>query len=91
MHMETTRLSSKGQIILPKAVRDSRRWSPGTEFVVEERRDGVLLRPLKRVPPSRLDQVAGCLAEPGQRARTLDEMDRAVDDEIKARRDRGRY
>ena len=34
--METTRLSSKGQIILPKAVRDFHRWGPGTDFVVED-------------------------------------------------------
>ena len=34
--METTRLSSKGQIILPKAVRDFHRWGPCTDFVVED-------------------------------------------------------
>src|SRR5580658_3848144 len=34
--METTRLSTKGQIVLPKALRTSRAWKPGTEFIVEE-------------------------------------------------------
>ncbi|PZN73131.1 MAG: hypothetical protein DM484_23225 [Candidatus Methylumidiphilus alinenensis] len=29
--METTRLSSKGQVILPKSVRDAHHWSPGSE------------------------------------------------------------
>jgi hypothetical protein len=33
--METTRLSTKGQIVLPMAVRVSRSWGPGTEFIVE--------------------------------------------------------
>jgi AbrB family looped-hinge helix DNA binding protein len=42
--METTRLSTKGQIILPKAIRDSRAWGPGTEFTVEETGEGILLR-----------------------------------------------
>ena len=34
--METTRLSTKGQIVLPKTIRASRAWGPGTEFTVEE-------------------------------------------------------
>lgn len=32
--MENTRLSTKGQIVLPKAVRTSRAWGPGTEFTI---------------------------------------------------------
>ena len=43
--MEKTRLSSKGQLVLPKALRDARNWGEGTEFVVESVADGVLLRP----------------------------------------------
>jgi AbrB family looped-hinge helix DNA binding protein len=88
--METTRLSSKGQLILPKSVRDARRWGPGTEFSIEEREEGVLLRPLKRLAPTRLDDVAGKLRTTGP-ARTLREMDGAITAEVKARRDRGRY
>ena len=34
--METTRLSTKGQIVLPKGIRAARAWEPGTEFTVEE-------------------------------------------------------
>ena len=45
--MQTTRLSTKGQIILPKSIRDSRAWGAGTEFTVEETKDGVLLRPAR--------------------------------------------
>ena len=89
--MVTTKLSSKGQIILPKAVRDARHWRPGTEFVIEERAEGVLLRPVKRTVPTELDRVAGRLARSGRRPRSLSEMDRAIDGELRARRDRGRY
>lgn len=35
--METTRLSSKGQVILPKSIRDARHWAPGAEFEIENR------------------------------------------------------
>jgi AbrB family looped-hinge helix DNA binding protein len=88
--MQTTRLSSKGQVILPKAVRDARHWEPGTEFAVEALGDGVLLRPLRSVAHSRLEDVAGCLRVKGP-ARTIAEMDAAVVTELRRRRDRGRY
>jgi AbrB family looped-hinge helix DNA binding protein len=88
--METTKLSSKGQIILPKVVRDSHHWAPGTDFSVEDTGDGVLLRPLKTAQPTRLDDVVGCLRTNGP-ARRLDEMDAAIGSELRARRDRGRY
>jgi len=88
--METTRLSSKGQIILPKAVRDAHHWGPGTNFSVEDTGDGVLLRPLKTAQPTRLDDVVGCLHVKGP-ARKITEMDAAIGDELRARRDRGRY
>ncbi|MDQ6707008.1 MAG: AbrB/MazE/SpoVT family DNA-binding domain-containing protein [Acidobacteriota bacterium] len=57
--METTRLSTKGQLILPKTIRASRSWGPGTEFTVEETSDGILLRPAGRFPGTNLDEVAG--------------------------------
>ena len=54
--MRTTRMSSKGQVIVPKAVRDARNWFPGTEFLVEEVEEGILLRPLKPFKPTRLEE-----------------------------------
>ena len=88
--MQTTRLSSKGQVILPKSVRDAQRWGPGTEFSVEAVGDAVLLRPLRSVAHSRLEDVAGCLRVAGPR-RTIAEMDAAIVAELRRRRDRGRY
>jgi AbrB family looped-hinge helix DNA binding protein len=88
--VQTTRLSSKGQVILPKSVREARHWPAGTEFVVESTAEGVLLRPVKPLSPSRLDAVAGCLRSP-RPAATIAEMEAAIDAEIAARRGRGRY
>ncbi len=39
-----TRISSKGQIVLPKAVRERLGWTEGTELVVEVEGDRVVLR-----------------------------------------------
>ena len=86
----TTRLSTKGQIILPKSIRTSRDWAPGTEFTLEETKDGILLRPATRFPAARLEDVAGCLKSKG-RPKTLAEMNAAVEKEAARRHGRGRY
>jgi AbrB family looped-hinge helix DNA binding protein len=88
--MDTTRLSSKGQIILPKTVRDVHHWAPGTDFSVEDTGDGVLLRPIKASQPTRLEDVVGCLPVKGS-ARSIEEMDSVIEAELRDRRDRGRY
>ena len=71
-------------------MRDLHRWGPGTDFTVEDTADGVLLRPVKSGRVTRLEDVAGCLKHAGP-ALTLEEMDAAIDAEVQARRDRGRY
>ncbi len=88
--METTVLSTKGQLILPKNIREARAWGPGTQFVVQETKDGILLRPAGLFPETSLDQVAGCLRTTGK-AKTLAQMDAAIAGELKRRHDGGRY
>lgn len=88
--METTKLSSKGQVVLPKSVREARAWEPGTEFAVEQVGDGILLRPLRPFPSTSFDAVFGCLKYTG-RAKTLRQMEKAIARGVRARHDRGRY
>ncbi len=89
--MATTRLSSKGQIILPKPVRDAHGWEPGTDFTVEDVADGVILRPVrKKKGTTKLSDLAGCLKYDGP-PKTIEEMDAAITAEIRARHARGRY
>jgi AbrB family looped-hinge helix DNA binding protein len=87
--IETTRLSSKGQIVLPGSIRNARRWEAGTEFQVRETPEGVLLKPLTGQAESRIEDVAGCLKV--TRRVSQEEMDAAVIREAKARHARGRY
>ena len=57
-----TTVSPKGQVILPKAVRDQLHWHAGTRLVVEHTAEGVLLRPLTTAfAPTRPEDVFGCL------------------------------
>jgi AbrB family looped-hinge helix DNA binding protein len=88
--METTRLSSKGQLVLPKAIRDADHWPEGTEFVVERVPEGVLLRPVHPLPVTRLEDVIGCAGFRGP-PRSLAAMQQAIAKGVKARRGRGRY
>ena len=76
--METTRLSSKGQLIIPKAVRDAHGWSEGTELVVETAGDGIFLRPAQRFPRTKLDDVFGMLKFDGP-PKTIEEMSNGID------------
>ena len=88
--METTKLSSKGQVILPKSVRDANHWRAGMEFVVVNTPDGVLLRPRKPFSPTRLQDVIGCTKYQGP-AKTVAEMNQAISAAAKDRRASGRY
>ena len=88
--METTRLSTKGQIILPKGIRDSRAWGPGTEFSVEETEEGILLRPAAHFPEANLEEVAGCLRSK-RKSKTPAQMRAAIGREVMRRHGRGRY
>lgn len=87
--MEITRLSTKGQIVLPKSIRTSRSWGPGMEFTVEESGDGILLRPAHRFSPTDLSDVLACL--PSKRKKTIAQMSTAVSREVARRHGRGRY
>lgn len=82
--MTTTRLSSKGQVVLPSATRASRKWRAGTEFQVVETPEGVLLKPIA-FAPSRIEDVFGIADYRGPR-RSLAEMDEAVRAEASRRR-----
>ena len=65
---ETTKLSSKFQISIPKAVRAAQHWEAGQEFVFIPKGKGVLLMPVPK-----LEDLAGCAAG----ANTEDYRDRS--------------
>ena len=79
--MQTTVLSSKGQVIIPKALRVARRWAPGTQLEVHDTPEGLLLRPA--VAAEKVDLSSG-LAAIRRRidyrgpVRTLAEMEAAI-------------
>ena len=43
-----TKVSDKGQVVVPKALRDLKGWPAGTDLEVIDAGDGVLLRPRRQ-------------------------------------------
>ena len=73
----TTTVSTKGQVILPKNLRDQNNWGPGTRLVVEQTREGLLLRREPHLKPTMVEDVIGFLKYEGPTF-TVDDMDEAL-------------
>jgi AbrB family looped-hinge helix DNA binding protein len=80
--MTKTRLSSKGQVIIPKAVRERHGWRPGVELEVEDQGDVVVLRPANPFPPTTIEEVYGCLKYDGPPF-TVEEMHEGIEREAR--------
>jgi len=80
----TITISPKGQLILPDDIRQGRKWVAGTELLVEETPQGVLLKSTSTFAKTRPEDVFGMLPYKG-RPKTLDEMDAGVFAEAKRR------
>jgi len=79
-----TKVSTKGQVVLPKAIRDKRGFGPGAELIVEERPEGVLLRPAPKAGATRYEDVRGSLG-PVDRVVSIEEMHEGVLEEARRR------
>ncbi|WP_058556142.1 AbrB/MazE/SpoVT family DNA-binding domain-containing protein [Thiohalocapsa sp. ML1] len=82
--MDIVRLSTKGQIVIPSELRARHGWAAGTELIVEERGDALVLRPAKPFAPTRVEDGLGCTGYVGP-AKSVDEMDAAIDAELRRR------
>ena len=63
--MDVVRISSHGQVVIPKTISNRQRWRTGTELVIEERDDALVLRPAKPFAPTRLEEGLGCVGYQG--------------------------
>ena len=83
--MEKTRLSNKGQIVIPKQVRAAHGWEPGLEFAVEDMGDGIKLKPIKLYAETRIEDVVGCVNYNGPK-KSLKEMEAAIAQGVREKR-----
>ena len=82
-----TTVSTKGQVILPKAIRQRRDWDTGTRLIVEETPDGVLLKRAPAFAPTRPEAVFGMLSFAGE-PKSIEDMEAGVLAEARRRHDR---
>jgi AbrB family looped-hinge helix DNA binding protein len=75
-----TKVSSKGRVVLPKAIRDKRKPTSETELTIEETPEGVLLRSASPFAPTKFEDVAGMLRGKRRVSRvvSIEEMDDTV-------------
>ena len=73
----TVRLSTKGQLVVPKEIRIRHGWSSGAELTLEDLGDRVILREARDFPETRLEDLIGCTGYRGP-ARTLQEMEAGI-------------
>ncbi len=68
-------LTSKGQLTLPKAIRDEMKLGAGSKLDFSVAADGTLtIRPLTRS----IDSLIGMFHRPGMKAASIKEMDEAI-------------
>lgn len=65
--METVKLSTKGQIVIPKDIRESHHLSAGTEFSIAFVGDEIRLKPLPVFAATRVEEGMGLLAKNGRK------------------------
>ncbi len=53
--METTRLSPRGQTVIPHRIRQQYGWDSGVEFAVEVIDGGIALRQVSELPPTTVE------------------------------------
>lgn len=83
-----TKLSGKGQVVVPKALRDRKGWLPGTDLEVVDTAEGVLLRsrrPRKKLTADEaVDRFRAIYTHQGPPV-TLEQMDQAIAEAVAER------
>lgn len=74
---QTTKLSAKGQVVLPKSLRAANRWKAALEFSIQDPDDDILLKPKTAGASRTWESIVGCLSCAGSR-KSVREMDEAV-------------
>ena len=83
--METITLSSKGQLVIPKAVRQTAQLVPGDVLSVRYVDGEIRLKAVTGVMPTSLAEVAGCLARPGHKPLSPAQTRAAIRARLKAK------
>jgi AbrB family looped-hinge helix DNA binding protein len=82
--MARATLSTKGQVVLPQAIRNQLGLTPGSELEVTTDGDTVILRRVSRFRTVDLKDAIGCVAYDGP-VRSIEEMNAGIDEMLRSR------
>ena len=82
--MEEVKVSSKGQIVIPKSLRDAHHIRTGDRFVVSSVGHELRFRPAPTLAKTRLKSVAGMLHRPGLTKLSATELERRLAEQLLA-------
>lgn len=77
-----TRLSRKGQIVIPRQIRQSHGWRPGVAFTIIDDGESLMLKPVVSRSAVDIEDVIGCAGYVGEK-KSLAEMDAGIVEEAK--------
>ncbi|GAB6042845.1 AbrB/MazE/SpoVT family DNA-binding domain-containing protein [Endothiovibrio diazotrophicus] len=76
--MDTVRLSTKGQIVIPKELRESHHLFAGTEFAIQVVGGEIRLRPIPAFPPIDVNDGKGLLSRSARHRLSDNEAEEAI-------------
>jgi AbrB family looped-hinge helix DNA binding protein len=79
--METT-MSSKGQIVIPRQIRQNHGWQPGVSFTITEKDNSLILVQVSTKKTTKLKDVIGCAGYQGKK-KSFAQMDTGILEEAK--------
>ncbi|MFM9970057.1 MAG: AbrB/MazE/SpoVT family DNA-binding domain-containing protein [Burkholderiales bacterium] len=83
--METVKVSTKGEIVIPKALREAVNIHAGTELIISTITDGLKLTPAIQIKPTKVEDGLGLLAKPGRKKLSEAEVKRRIGTMLNAR------
>lgn len=82
--MAIAKFSTKGQLVVPKDLREAYGWGPGVAVEMVDEGDGVKLKPAKIKKRFTIDDLYGILPYSGP-PKTLEDMQRGIDEALAER------
>ena len=79
--METT-LSSRGQVVIPRKIRQDHGWRSGLVFSIIEEGNKLILKPISNKKTVDINDVIGCAGYTGSK-KSLAEMDAGIIEEAR--------
>jgi AbrB family looped-hinge helix DNA binding protein len=73
----TVTMSTKGQVVIPRELREHLGWGEGTRLEIVTQVGGVVIHPVRSFPETRIEDLLGLLKHEGP-PKTIEDMNAAI-------------